>query len=342
MGLSWEEIEQAAAQKNENAGKFFEAGEAELKKWLKPVEDNRLNLTEQEVESEPSERIRRKTKYLLSAALENYEDAMQQDDDLAAIFEFAKQYADMQVTATYGDYKTEFDLSKKIYKGLKDYQDKLDIELMNEDEPGYSYYERQTVTANLLSYFENLRDGELIVPMDEKERKNAYFVDGVKHAPSSDFWKKDERQSDDAPLFSHAPNGNDVSQGALGDCYLLAPLSAIAETHPEIIRQSMVDHGDGTVTVRFYTRDKYDNFTPVYVTVEKVVPQNMHGNDAFAHDSMWVQTYERAWAASGLQQSRSDGVYGRPVPENIDEIYNRLLEKKKNKTRKAELKRFNL
>lgn len=51
----------------------------------------------------------------------------------------------------------------------------------------------------------------------------------------------------------HAVDPSDVMQGALGDCYLMALLAAIARSRPEFIRRMITDNGNGTYTVTFYT-----------------------------------------------------------------------------------------
>jgi len=45
---------------------------------------------------------------------------------------------------------------------------------------------------------------------------------------------------------------NDVAQGQLGDCYLLAALAAVAKTDPDVIRKMVRDNGNGTCTVTFH------------------------------------------------------------------------------------------
>jgi WXG100 family type VII secretion target len=44
---------------------------------------------------------------------------------------------------------------------------------------------------------------------------------------------------------------NDVSQGQLGDCFLMASLAAIAQSNPDMIRNMIKDNGDGSYTVTF-------------------------------------------------------------------------------------------
>jgi len=55
----------------------------------------------------------------------------------------------------------------------------------------------------------------------------------------------------DRPLFANAgPSANDIDQNALGDCWLLASMGAVADADPNTIRQTVVSLGDGTYAVR--------------------------------------------------------------------------------------------
>jgi WXG100 family type VII secretion target len=44
---------------------------------------------------------------------------------------------------------------------------------------------------------------------------------------------------------------NDVAQGQIGDCFLMASLAAIARSNPDVIRNMIKDNGDGSYTVTF-------------------------------------------------------------------------------------------
>lgn len=102
--------------------------------------------------------------------------------------------------------------------------------------------------------------------------------------------------SKNTPLFSHEPSLNDVAQGGLGDCYLLAALSAVVSRNPQWIKDCMKDHGDGTVTVRFYNKEVHDDqisFQANYIKIKKAIPEG----DPYARNSLWVQLIEHAYAA---------------------------------------------
>jgi len=52
----------------------------------------------------------------------------------------------------------------------------------------------------------------------------------------------------------HAVAANDVKQGALGDCYLIAGMAAVARADPKLIEKLIKDNGDGTYDVSLYIR----------------------------------------------------------------------------------------
>ena len=99
-----------------------------------------------------------------------------------------------------------------------------------------------------------------------------------------------------APLFCDAgPGPGDVWQGGIGDCSVLATLSAVAAVKPGHIRESVVDLGDGTYGVRFVL-----NGAKVYARVDGDLPVTASGNLAYAQlgrqDAAWVAVMEKAWA----------------------------------------------
>ncbi|MBM4002889.1 MAG: hypothetical protein FJ295_06305 [Planctomycetes bacterium] len=96
------------------------------------------------------------------------------------------------------------------------------------------------------------------------------------------------------PLFAaKGPAADDIRQGALGDCYLLAGLSAIAQDSPTVLRQNVVDFDDGTYGVRlgnsFY---RVDNDLPVFSPSSPIPAFAQFG----AEGSVWVAVVEKAFA----------------------------------------------
>lgn len=101
-------------------------------------------------------------------------------------------------------------------------------------------------------------------------------------------------------LFVGGAALNDVHQGYLGDCYLLAGLGEAALKTPSVIQQMFIDNGDGTFTVRFFNNGKAD-----YVTVDRFLPVNSSGrlvlNNAgklasSVANELWVSLAEKAYA----------------------------------------------
>ena len=106
------------------------------------------------------------------------------------------------------------------------------------------------------------------------------------------------------PLFEAPASPSDIRQGAIGDCFLIAPIYDLARRNPETIHNMMKDNGDGTVTVRLFEKQGDNTFKPQFITVDKSVPDN----DAHAEDVLWVQMIEKAYA---VQQGSFDSItYG--------------------------------
>ena len=105
------------------------------------------------------------------------------------------------------------------------------------------------------------------------------------------------RNFSDKPLFaSNGPSKDDIDQGDMGDCYFLATLSAIAKVNPDRVRQSVVELGDRTYAVRFFSGSSEQ-----YVRVDGDLPTwSAAGSPRFAglgtQSSVWTAIIEKAWA----------------------------------------------
>jgi Calpain family cysteine protease len=93
------------------------------------------------------------------------------------------------------------------------------------------------------------------------------------------------------PLFAAGgPVYQDVEQGQVGDCWLLAGLAEVADRTPAVIQQMFIDNGDGTYTVRFFNNGKAD-----FVTVDKYLPNGGYTYDQPVKD-LWVALAEKGYA----------------------------------------------
>ncbi len=99
----------------------------------------------------------------------------------------------------------------------------------------------------------------------------------------------------DGQLFVNGPTYDDVRQGALGDCYFVSSLSAIADVDPQRIRDAITINPDNTYSVRFFQNGK-----PVSVTVANDFLQTESGRLAYASSTdkgeLWVSVMEKAYA----------------------------------------------
>lgn len=91
---------------------------------------------------------------------------------------------------------------------------------------------------------------------------------------------------------------NDVKQGALGDCYLIAGMAAVARADPEAIRELIKDNGDGTFDVTLFLRaDQYSTPRPVTKTVDARLAVKSAGKPLYAGTGDQVGDDVEIWAA---------------------------------------------
>jgi hypothetical protein len=109
---------------------------------------------------------------------------------------------------------------------------------------------------------------------------------------------------------SSGPVYQDVHQGYLGDCYLLAALAETALRSSQAVNTMFIDNGDQTWTVRYYVNGK-----ATYVTVDRYLPANGSGRFVFANyghsvsnpqEVLWVALAEKAYV-----QLNESGLLGR-------------------------------
>lgn len=118
---------------------------------------------------------------------------------------------------------------------------------------------------------------------------------------------------------NHDIDPNDVAQGALGDCYLMAGMIATARANPEHIRRLIQDNGDGTFKVTLYVRkDRYSRPTPIVKNVDARLASKRPGSPLYAgfgdkaggQTEMWPALIEKAFAQhkGGYEQIEGSNV----------------------------------
>ena len=122
------------------------------------------------------------------------------------------------------------------------------------------------------------------------------------------------------PLFNtFGPTKDDIDQNGLGDCYFLATLSAVAKKNANRIRQSVVELGDGTYGVRFYSGG-----AERYLRLDGDLPTNGAGSPVYAGlgmgNSTWVAVMEKAWA----HFRRNEGTWTSTEAGWMDEAFSAL------------------
>ena len=98
---------------------------------------------------------------------------------------------------------------------------------------------------------------------------------------------------------------NDVKQGALGDCYLMAGMAATARANPESIRRIVKDNGDGTFEVTLFLRENsWSTPKAVTTTVDARLPTKggtsliyaKVGSSGAGGDELWPALLEKTLA----------------------------------------------
>ena len=132
-------------------------------------------------------------------------------------------------------------------------------------------------------------------------------------------------------LFPVPPSLDHIRQGSLADCGFLAALGAIMLTDSEFPRRIMRGAG-AQVTVRLFDIDltpQGKTFAERYVTIDRSSVFDAHGDEAFAHDWLWVKMLEKAYVAAGYlatQKLRSpQASYASLESMNVDIAFGHLV-----------------
>lgn len=134
-------------------------------------------------------------------------------------------------------------------------------------------------------------------------------------------------------IFPHPPNIEDIIQGGMGDCFLLASIIALlvrdelqgTSTGSEFIMNMMRQQNDGSVIVKLYHPL---TFEPVYVRVENSEHEKSYlkglVTDNIEHKASWVHILEKAYAGIGFLNynayRKANKNYQAVVSDGTDEV----------------------
>jgi hypothetical protein len=204
--------------------------------------------------------------------------------------------------------RNEFSDLKKIVAnparlGTPDYVEDLASKVVNGDPANAHYQGRNLGNLNAFSPGSQLDD-----------LYSKWFL-GTDHPQTSYAYEKAQ-----GVLFGEGgPVLQDVRQGYVGDCYLMAALAETAERSPQLVKSMFIDNGDQTWTVRYYVNGK-----ATYVTVDRYLPTygagwfiftNMGHSVRNPNEVLWVALAEKAYA-----QMNESGVLNRKAANSYSAI----------------------
>ncbi len=106
-------------------------------------------------------------------------------------------------------------------------------------------------------------------------------------------------------LFVNGVSPEDVIQGSIADCYLIAALCAVASSNPDLITSGVKPAGVGAWEVRFFERQANRTFKEVWIKVDADLP-TLKGRTAPAYArsgdkndkglELWPAVFEKAYA----------------------------------------------
>ncbi|QFQ99088.1 hypothetical protein F9278_26400 [Streptomyces phaeolivaceus] len=92
--------------------------------------------------------------------------------------------------------------------------------------------------------------------VDRPSIENMYFDDGEEIEGLTYGDPINEGPEGKVPLFDGSPTREQIAQGSLNDCGVIASLAAVAGHRPEAIENAVQENSDGTYTVTFYDTER--------------------------------------------------------------------------------------
>jgi len=111
------------------------------------------------------------------------------------------------------------------------------------------------------------------------------------------------------PLFAKdGPSKNDIFQGHVTDCYFMSRLAALADAHPDYIKNTVTDLSDGTYVVRFFKPNGEKTFIRVNAELWVDNSNALVYAKLGRQGCIWVPIVEKAFAICRLNKAGYDSL----------------------------------
>jgi Calpain family cysteine protease len=100
-------------------------------------------------------------------------------------------------------------------------------------------------------------------------------------------------------LFVDGVTADDVIQGPIGNCWMVAAFAAVAGQNPEAIEKAIRDNGDGSLTVTFFEKNAGGAPTKVQLEIDGQLPVSngrLRYGENRDRSELWVGILEKAFA----------------------------------------------
>ena len=127
-----------------------------------------------------------------------------------------------------------------------------------------------------------------------------FAFDSPDPAPESDdvYGGRDWGLGENPQLYVNGISYNDIRQGSVGDCTMLATIASVASLNPNFIRDAIIDNHNNTYTVRLY--DSHGKAEYVTVDGELYRESGGNGRPVYGYSSqlneIWPAIIEKAYA----------------------------------------------
>jgi hypothetical protein len=112
--------------------------------------------------------------------------------------------------------------------------------------------------------------------------------------------KLEEQVIPGGQLFTNGVSGQDPMQNYIGDCYLMAAMSSVAQASPDTIKNAFKDLGGGKYEVTLYDHKAGNKYEPHKVVIDKDLPMNDWNGRVYASakdpKELWPSLLEKAFA----------------------------------------------